>query len=180
VAPVRAAPDDSSEQVTQALAGEPLTVQERRHGWARIRTAYEYPGWIREEALGPGDASLPAPRAGDPVAEARAFLGAPYEWGGLTERGIDCSGLVHMAYRRLGRFVPRDADQQEEAATEIDETVAGPGDLVCFGEPGKAHHIGFWLGSGEILHATAREGVNAVVEEPLENVEARPIRFVRL
>jgi len=30
------------------------------------------------------------------------------------------------------------------------------------------------------LHATAREGVNAVVEEPLENTEARPIRFVRL
>jgi hypothetical protein len=37
---VRAAPDDSSEQVTQALAGESLTVEERRNCWARIRTAY--------------------------------------------------------------------------------------------------------------------------------------------
>jgi cell wall-associated NlpC family hydrolase len=180
VAPVRAAPDDSSEQVTQALAGEPLTVEERRHGWARIRTAYDYPGWIREEELGPGDGQLPVPRDGDPVAEARAYLSAPYEWGGLTERGIDCSGLVHMAYRRLGRLVPRDADQQEEAATEIDEADAAPGDLVCFGEPGKAHHIAFWLGEGSILHATAREGVNAVVEEPLANVDTRPLRFVRL
>lgn len=36
------------------------------------------------------------------------------------------------------------------------------------------------LGDGRVLHATAREGVNAVVEEPLENVDARPIRFVRL
>jgi cell wall-associated NlpC family hydrolase len=34
----------------------------------------------------------------------------------MTERGIDCSGLVHMAYRRLGRLVPRDADQRRRRA----------------------------------------------------------------
>jgi cell wall-associated NlpC family hydrolase len=179
---VRAAPDESSEQVTQALAGEPLTVEERRGGWARIGTAYDYPGWIREEAL--GDPASPEPWPGDldhdVLAAARAYLGAPYEWGGMTERGIDCSGLVHMAYRRLGRLVPREAHQQEAAAVEIDEADARPGDLVCFGDPGEAHHIVFWLGDGRILHATAREGVNAVVEEPLANVEARPVRFVRL
>nr|MBA2384144.1 SH3 domain-containing protein [Actinomycetota bacterium] len=41
VAPVHAAPDASSEQVTQALRGEPLRVEERRSGWARVRTAYD-------------------------------------------------------------------------------------------------------------------------------------------
>jgi gamma-D-glutamyl-L-lysine dipeptidyl-peptidase len=185
---VRAAPDDSSEQVTQALAGELLTVEERRGGWTRIRTAYDYPGWIREDALATGrgteigarPSNATEPLDGDPVEEARAYLGAPYEWGGLTERGIDCSGLVHMAYRRLGWLLPRDADQQEAAAFEIGQAEARPGDLICFGNPGEAHHIAFWLGDGHILHATAREGVNAVVEEPLENVEDRPIRFVRL
>jgi gamma-D-glutamyl-L-lysine dipeptidyl-peptidase len=184
VAPVRASPDERAEQVTQALAGEPLTVEERRDGWARIRTAYDYPGWIREDALADEPASGPAasPRElhRNVVAAARAYLGAAYEWGGMTERGIDCSGLVHMAYRRVGRLVPRDADQQDAAATPIDEADARPGDLVCFGEAGKADHIGFWLGDGRILHATGREGVNAVVEEPLENVEAQPLRFVRL
>jgi cell wall-associated NlpC family hydrolase len=180
VAAVRAGPDDAAEQVTQVLRGEPLDVEERRDGWARIRTAYDYPGWIREDALGDGDGSLPKQRVGDPVEEARAYLGAPYEWGGMTERGIDCSGLVHMAYRRLGRLVPRDADQQEAAAKPIAETEARPGDLVCFGDPGKAHHIAFWLGGGQILHATERDDVDAVVEEPLENVDARPIRFARL
>ena len=179
---MRAAPDDSSEQVTQALAGEPLTVEERRDGWARIRTAYDYPGWIGEEALGdaPGLEPWPGDLDHDVLAAARAYLGAPYEWGGLTERGIDCSGLVHMAYRRVGRLVPRDAHQQEAAATEIDGADARPGDLVCFGDPGEAHHIAFWLGDDRILHATAREGVNAVVEEPLENVDVRPLRFARL
>ena len=179
---MRVAPDDSSEQVTQALAGEPLTVEERRDGWAHIRTAYDYLGWIRESALGgvPGPEPWPSDLDHDLLAPARAYLGAPYEWGGMTNHGIDCSGLVHMAYRRTGRLVPRDADQQEAAATEIDKANARPGDLVCFGEPGKAHHIGFWLGGGHILHATAREGVNAVVEEPLANVAARPLRFIRL
>jgi gamma-D-glutamyl-L-lysine dipeptidyl-peptidase len=182
VASVRAEPDAASEQVTQAFAGEPLTVEERRDGWARIRTAYDYSGWIREDTLGSGTGTEfgACPIDGDPVEEARAYLGAPYEWGGLTERGIDCSGLVHIAYRRLGRLVPRDAHVQEAAARQIGRSEAQPGDLVCFGEPGRAHHIGFWVGDGCILHATGREGVNAVVEEPLENVDAQPVRFVRL
>jgi gamma-D-glutamyl-L-lysine dipeptidyl-peptidase len=177
---VRAAPDDSSEQVTQALAGEPLTVEERRGGWALIRTAYDYRGWIREDELASGTApGFGACPYDDPVEAARSYIGAPYEWGGMTDRGIDCSGLVHMAFRLTGRLVPRDADQQEAAAIEIDKADARAGDLVCFGDPGEARHIAFWLGDGRILHATAREGVNAVVEEPLANVEARPIRFVR-
>jgi cell wall-associated NlpC family hydrolase len=180
VAAVRAEPDDAAEQVTQVLPGEPVGIEERRDGWARIRTVYDYPGWIREDALGDGHGSLPKQREGDPVEEARAYLGAPYEWGGMTERGIDCSGLVHMAYRRLGRLVPRDADQQEAAAKPIAEAEARLGDLVCFGDPGKAHHIAFWLGGGQILHATERDDVDAVVEEPLDNVDARPIRFARL
>jgi cell wall-associated NlpC family hydrolase len=114
------------------------------------------------------------------VEAAREYLGAPYEWGGMTERGIDCSGLVHMAYRHTGRLVPRDAHQQEAAAEPVAETDARRGDLVCFGEPGEAHHIAFWLGEGRILHATGREDVGAVVEEPLANVAAGPTRFVRL
>ena len=162
VAPIRAAPDEEAEQVTQALRGEPLSVDERREGWARIRTAYDYPGWIREDALGqPAERDwLPPPRDGDVVEEARAYLGAPYEWGGMTERGIDCSGLVHMAYRRLGRLVPRDSDQQEAAGKPVVPEDLRPGDLVCYDG-----HIAFWLGGGRILHSTSRDGVDGVVEE---------------
>jgi gamma-D-glutamyl-L-lysine dipeptidyl-peptidase len=182
-APVRAEPDDGAEQVTQALRGEPLAVEETNGDWARIRTAYGYPGWVRTEALGgEPDGEWPGlPRAGDPVEEARAYLGSPYEWGGLTERGIDCSGLVHMAYRRLGKLVPRDADQQEAAATRLEEGQAEPGDLVCFGPEGEAHHIAFWLGEGRILHASSRDGTGLVLEEPLDNARSdHEIRFVRL
>ena len=118
VASVRAHPDDAAEQVTQALAGEPLTVEERRDGWAHVRTAYDYPGWIREEALGaPREGPWLEPRDGDPVSEARRFLATPYAWGGLTEHGLDCSGLVHIAYRRLGRIVPRTPTSKRQPAS---------------------------------------------------------------
>jgi gamma-D-glutamyl-L-lysine dipeptidyl-peptidase len=169
VAAVRAEPDDGAEQVTQALAGEPLTVEDWRDGWARVRTVYDYPGWVRADTL----------EGGDPVEVARTYLGAPYLWGGLTERGIDCSGLVHMAYRRTGRILPRDADQQEQAGSEVADPRAG--DLVTYGDADRADHIAFWLGGDRILHATGREGVDAVVEEDEPaDYRARRRKFVRL
>ena len=177
VAPVRAEPDDAAEQVTQALRGEPLAVDERRGGWARVRTAYDYPGWVRDDALGrkPDPGWLPAPRDGDPIAEARRYLGAPYEWGGLTPRGIDCSGLVHMAFRALGVLIPRDSDQQEAAGTPVAKVDLRRGDLVCYDG-----HIAFWLGDGRILHATRRAGVDGVVEEEQPRELAARVRgYVR-
>jgi hypothetical protein len=54
------------------------------------------------------------------------------------------------------------------------------GDLVTYGDE-ETTHIAFWLGDGRILHATAREGANAVVEEsePPE-LHARRRRLIRL
>jgi len=169
--------------VTQLLPGEPFTAGDTRDAWVRIRTAYDYPGWIRADALGGGaDPAWLEPRVSEPLDFARTLLGSPYLWGGLTAAGIDCSGLVHMSFRATGRLVPRDADQQEDAAEAVAEDALRPGDLVTYGDERAADHIAFWLGEGRILHSTQRDGVDGVVEEreppELHARRRRRIRFV--
>jgi gamma-D-glutamyl-L-lysine dipeptidyl-peptidase len=178
--PLRAEPGTDAEQVSEALPGEPLELEEAREGWARVRTAYDYPGWLPEDALGgEPDAGWLRPSAAEPLEYARRLLGAPYLWGGLSERGIDCSGLVHMGFRAAGRLVPRDADQQEEAGLPVDEL--RPGDLISYGDADRADHVAFWVGEGRILHATSRDGVDAVLEEPEpDHLRARRRRTFRL
>ncbi|HZC75386.1 MAG TPA: C40 family peptidase [Gaiellaceae bacterium] len=182
LAALRAEPSEDAEQVTQVLAGEPLRVLERCGDWARVDTAYAYPGWIRSGDLGgERDEEWLRPRAADPVEHARTLAGTPYEWGGMTSAGIDCSGLVHMSFRACGRLVPRDADQQEEAGERLSEADLRSGDLVTYGPPAGADHIAFWVGGGRILHATGREGVDSVVEEEEpSDLRARRRALVRL
>ena len=174
MAPVFAEATDTAERVTELVRGEPFFVDGAAGDWLRIRTVYDYPGWVRAADVVPAGA--------DPIAEARRYLGAPYLWGGVTERGIDCSGLVHIAFRRCGWMLPRDADQQEEAGEAVEEDDVRPGDLVTYGEGegGGATHIAFWLGDGRILHSTDRGRVDGVVEEPEpDELRARRRRFVR-
>jgi gamma-D-glutamyl-L-lysine dipeptidyl-peptidase len=179
VAPLRAEPAEDAEQVTQVLLGEPLRVAGRDGAWAWVVTAYDYPGWLRAEALEEGEGGFPAPEGRSPLELARTYLGSPYLWGGMTAAGIDCSGLIHMAYRRSGRLVPRDAWQQAQAGTPVAAPEAG--DLVFYADPGRqVDHGAFWAGEGRILHATGRDGLGVVEEDEPPSLAERRILAVRL
>ena len=51
----------------------------------------------------------------DPVGIAELLLHTPYQWGGRSALGIDCSGLVQLTHALCGRAVLRDADMQERS-----------------------------------------------------------------
>jgi cell wall-associated NlpC family hydrolase len=163
---LRAAPRDDAEQVSQLQPGEPLRLEHSDAGWGRVTTAYDYSGWLPTDALWPGhDECWLTPSTSEPaVSMALRYLDVPYLWGGMSMSGIDCSGLVHMALRAVGVLVRRDAHEQEADAAPIESPAVQAGDLVTYGTP-VADHIAFWLGDGQILHATDRAGVHRVVAE---------------
>ncbi|SDL50785.1 Cell wall-associated hydrolase, NlpC family [Franzmannia pantelleriensis] len=98
------------------------------------------------------------------LANAQQALGTPYRFGGNTREGLDCSGLVEMAYRAAGIRVPRTADDQFRQLPQVDE--ARPGDLLFFGSGRKATHVGIYQGDRQMIHAPGRG--REVVSVPLD------------
>ena len=80
-----------------------------------------------------------APGADAALDVASRLRGVPYVWGGLSAYGIDCSGLVHLSWRRFGVMLPRDAADQAEATRSVPLGSERPGDLYFFARPGKPH-----------------------------------------
>lgn len=184
-ASVRVAPDPASEQLTQLTLGEPVKLLENLGGWSRVLpTHYHKVGWVRADVLGSVSGKWTMPKLGSPLAEARLYKGAPYEWGGMTYAGVDCSGLVHMAYRKAyGQLIPRDACDQEACGFKVEFNRMKPGDLITYGNPpdphvGRATHIAFYLGGGRILNS--RKDVGVVAEREPVFLEQRRRFAVRI
>ncbi|XZF13984.1 C40 family peptidase [Chitinophagaceae bacterium MMS25-I14] len=88
------------------------------------------------------------------------FMHAPYQWGGRSVAGIDCSGLSQMVYKLCGIKLPRDAWQQALEGETVDFLQhARCGDLAFFDNAeGKIVHIGILLDEATIVHATEVAG----------------------
>ncbi len=96
---------------------------------------------------------------------ARTFAGTPYQWGGVTERGVDCSGLVQTTFAARGVSLPRDSSAQALVGKEIQLDDAVPGDLLFFSENGRSvTHVAFVGADDTLVHSTVSCG--GVLREP--------------
>lgn len=104
----------------------------------------------------------------DPVAVAETLLGTPYLWGGNSRDGIDCSGLVQLAFAACGRACPADSDQQWQGlGTALAETAPlRRGDLLFW-----RGHVALACDAQTLIHANGH--TMNVAHEPIAAARAR-------
>ncbi|WP_239083899.1 C40 family peptidase [Asanoa ishikariensis] len=171
---------DATSTDLRATPGGPVVLANVMIGTRLMPLGELVDGWW---PVGAGDglmwvAAADVTTLGQPAAAlevASRLRGVPYVWGGLSAYGIDCSGLVHLSWRRCGVVLPRDAADQADATRSVPLGSERPGDLYFFARPGRRiHHVGIVTGSRRMLHACYTQ--RRVVEEPLP--EAREATLV--
>lgn len=144
----------------QILSESPLkvmTCEDEYPGWLDpndlqflepVATPYHAPVWTEEEIRD----CIP-----EVIAFTQAAMAVPneYLWGGTVAPNYDCSGLMQAAFASVGIRLPRDAYQQEAFLQPVEDLI--PGDLVFFGTPEKATHVGLYLGEQRYIHSSGKD-----------------------
>lgn len=97
--------------------------------------------------------------------EGAKWLGVPHRLGGLTKKGVDCSGFVTVMFREVyGKQLARSsADMLKHNCKKVSRANLKEGDLVFFRTgKGKKHvpnHVGIYLKNGKFIHTSTSSGV---------------------
>lgn len=97
-------------------------------------------------------------------AETSLWLNVPYRYGGITRRGVDCSGFAYLMYQKIyGITIPRStAELSKMKMKKVSRHNLKPGDLVFFAtsrDKSKITHVGIYLKNGKFIHASTKRGV---------------------
>lgn len=165
---VKAEKSDSAFSVADVVAGNEMALVQSDSLWTAVELPDGRKGFIRSKIVMEKEAWLAQPPATpeDIVNTAVQLIGIPYQWGGTSIKGMDCSGFTRIVYLLNRIFLPRDAYMQAGFGKEISpgenfENLL-PGDLLYFGrKSGRITHAGLYLGSMKFIHEEGMVHINS-------------------
>ncbi|MGL4850368.1 MAG: SH3 domain-containing protein [Clostridium sp.] len=149
-------PQWGSSIITILNNGTKVKVIGESNGWDRL----DYQGgeaWVPSDRVATErewnlqQEVTPAQKINQIINYGEQFIGTPYEWGGESPSGFDCSGLVQYVFAHNGINLPRTTEAQQQCGVPVAPGDLEPGDLVFWGEP--AYHVAIYIGNGQILVA---------------------------
>lgn len=122
-----------------------VTMPDGRTAWVDNNSITDFKEW----AMQPIDVDLV-------METAYSMLGTPYLWGGTSSKGVDCSGLVKVAFFSTGLITMRDASQQSEVGVVTNDYHRG--DLLFFWNASKTrvNHVGIYDKDGYYIQSAGR------------------------
>ncbi|WP_138417063.1 NlpC/P60 family protein [Aquibacillus sediminis] len=105
--------------------------------------------------------SVSKQKAYDPstlIKKAKQHIGTPYNWGGTSPNGFDCSGYIQYVFKEINIDLPRSVEEIWNATKPVDKLSVG--DFVFYEtyKPGPSH-MGIYLGDHKFIHAGTSSGV---------------------
>jgi hypothetical protein len=87
-----------------------------------------------------------------------SYMNCPYQWGGRSPFGLDCSGFTQNVFMLFGKKLSRDACDQEKQGKIVDDLKNSKyGDLAFFeNKDKKVTHVGIILDNNKIIHCSSR------------------------
>jgi cell wall-associated NlpC family hydrolase len=163
---LRGAPSEAARPVFPVSLGTRLSLGHETKGFLEVVMDGRRIGWAPKRDIGrTGEPPPLSERARALVKTARLFLGAAYLWGGRSMpmpwsrgplTGVDCSGLINLAFRALNMEAPRDAHDQWMRATPLAPQDLRPGHLIFLstqGDAGYINHVMLSLGGEQFIEA---------------------------
>lgn len=149
-----------------------VTLPDGRNGWVEKKYLRDHNAFTREWKNASAERKI-----SNAIRFAKHTLGTPYLWGGMTPKGVDCSGLVRISYMMSGVYLPRNASQMIKMGRKIECPMLQSGnfnlsnlkagDLLFFGnkDTGVPSHVAIYIGNGRFIHSSHLVRINSLNKE---------------
>ena len=99
------------------------------------------------------------------------YENTPYRYGGITSKGLDCSGFICLSFKdALGVNLPRSTSALYSWVEKIPFERAQPGDLLFFKTANNNNitHVALYLGGRRFIHAASAGSKTGVIFTSLD------------